>query len=548
MIEKERRGDYLGKTVQIVPHATDAIQEWIERVAHISVDGLEGPPDVCLIEVGGTVGDIESMVFLEALRQFQFRVGPENFCLVHLSLVPVLGSGDGEQKTKPTQHSVKELRSEGLSPAIIVCRSSTILEKSTKNKISLFCHVEPKCVVAVHNVPNIFHVPLLLQEQNLAEILLEKLHIKNIPHMPPLLDRWSDIVRSIDNPTGEKVKIVVVGKYTGFIDSYLSISKTLIHCGIVMNRTVEVDWIEASFLEEEMKIARKAEYDKSWETFKSADGIVIAGGFGDRGFEGKVTCANYCRVNKIPMLGVCLGLQVAVVEYCRNVLGMKDANSEEMRRKGTVSDSNVVVFMPEIDHTKMGGTMRLGARTTLLLPLAKTGEKSLAQRIYGGIEKVSERHRHRYEVNPEIVSKVEAAGLYFTGKDETGQRMEYMELPLSEHPYYLGCQAHPEFQSYPNDPSPPFLGLVHAAAKTLDQYLANVKPDLERGVFELSGNAGIIEENDKSLYPSPRRTPTKLNGDAFASLELGNATNTSDSQSDEKCEDVKESAGKKRAL
>lgn len=321
------------------------------------------------------------MVFLEALRQFQFRVGPENFCLVHLSLVPVLGSGDGEQKTKPTQHSVKELRSEGLSPAIIVCRSTNILEKSTKNKISLFCHVEPKCVVAVHNVPNIFHVPLLLQEQNLAEILKEKLHLgSNIPHMPPLLDRWSEIVHSIDNPTGEKINIVVVGKYTGFIDSYLSISKALIHCGIVMNRTVQVDWIEASYLEEPVKESNPDEYNKAWNLFKNSHGVVVAGGFGDRGFEGKITCAKYCRENKIPYLGVCLGLQVAVVEYCRNILGISDANSEEMRPKGT-SGENVVIFMPEIDHTKMGGTMRLGSRTTLLLPISSTGEKSLAQRV-----------------------------------------------------------------------------------------------------------------------------------------------------------------------
>ena len=458
VIKRERRGDYLGKTVQVVPHVTNTIQEWIERVAHQQSDAQVGAPDVCLVEVGGTVGDIESMVFLEALRQFQFRVGKENFCLVHVSLVPVLGSV-GEQKTKPTQHGVKELRSVGLSPDIIVCRSSNKLLPATAKKIAQFCHVEPECVIAVHDLPNIYHVPLLLEEQNMSRILAEKLKLGDCCQkfvQPPKLSNWSAMAHAIDG-FEETVKIALVGKYTGLKDSYLSVFKALKHSAIHTERKLEVVWIEAAHLEytgatsaAEVDEEKASSASAAWDALKSVDGVVVPGGFGNRGVEGKILAAKYCRENKVPFLGVCLGMQSAVIEFARNVLKRPSAHSTEFDEK---TECPTVIFMPEINPTQMGGTMRLGARTTMLFT-KPNGEPSLAQQLYKGAEGVSERHRHRYEVNPELVPELEAAGLLFTGKDDVrGQRMEIIELDRSVHPFYFATQYHPEFKTYPSSPS-----------------------------------------------------------------------------------------------
>ncbi|MBT4058775.1 MAG: CTP synthase (glutamine hydrolyzing) [Euryarchaeota archaeon] len=450
VIEAERRGDYLGKTVQVVPHITDEIQDWIERVASIPVDGNGDEPDICIIELGGTVGDIESAPFVEALRQFQFRVGKENFILVHVSLVPVIGVV-GEQKTKPTQHTVKELRAAGLTPDFLVCRAEEPLKQETKEKLALFCHVHESHVLSAHDVSNLYRVPLLLEEQNTTAMIAEKLNLE-IPANRPQFDEWMKMADHVDSLEGE-ITIAMVGKYTGLSDSYLSVIKALQHSAFKVGCKMNISWVEATCLEPETKTNEPDKYQEAWGAIRKADGVLVPGGFGTRGVEGKMLAAQYARENKVPYLGVCLGLQVAVIEFARNVLGLKGANSTEFDED---TPHPAVIFMPEGSRTHMGGTMRLGSRQTNL----QTKDCD-AFRLYEGAMEIHERHRHRYEVNPDLISDLESAGLRFVGKDTTGQRMEIIEL--ADHPYYFGTQYHPEFKSRPNRPSPPFFGLVEAA-------------------------------------------------------------------------------------
>ncbi|MGB1420814.1 MAG: glutamine hydrolyzing CTP synthase [Poseidonia sp.] len=444
VIEAERRGDYLGKTVQVIPHVTDAIQDWIEDVAARPADGSDGTPDACIIELGGTVGDIESAPYVEALRQFQFRVGRENVTFVHVSLVPVMGPV-GEQKTKPTQHTVKELRGLGITPDILVCRSSAPLNDETRNKLAAFCHVQPKAVMSTHDVPNIYHVPLMLQEQGMCDILEVDCTATS------LLEEWKTMAHHLDTLT-EEVHIAMVGKYTDLSDAYLSVIKSLQHAAMAVDRKLVIDWIEASHLEPQWD---KDESDAAWAALKKTDGILVPGGFGDRGIEGKIAAAHHARTNNIPYLGICLGLQVATIEFCRNVLGLEGANSTEFEDNPAHA---AVVFMPEISKTHLGGTMRLGTRPTLWQV-----DSCQIRTLYGPGEAVDERHRHRYEVNPDLIERIEAAGLVYVGKDDSGQRCEIFEL--KGHPYYVGVQFHPEFKSRPNRPSPPFLGLLQAATR-----------------------------------------------------------------------------------
>ena len=442
VIEAERKGDYLGKTVQVIPHITDAIQDWIEEVAHVSADGSDGPPDACIIELGGTVGDIESAPYVEALRQFQFRVGRENISFVHVSLVPVMGPV-GEQKTKPTQHSVKELRGLGITPDILVCRSTSPMTDETKEKLAAFCHVSPDAVMSTHDVPNIYHVPLMLESQGLCNILNVDCNATN------LLSEWRKMALNLDTLT-EEVSIAMVGKYTELSDAYLSVIKSLQHAAMEVNRKLTINWIEASHLEDSWKNKNNEEFENSWNMLKSSDGILVPGGFGDRGIEGKILAAQYARTSKVPFLGICLGLQIATIEFCRNVLNLTNANSTEFEDN---PDFPAVIFMPEISKTHLGGTMRLGSRPTLWQV-----DNCKIKSLYGEGESVNERHRHRYEVNPDLIDDIEKAGLVFVGKDETGQRCEIFEL--EDHPYYVGVQFHPEFKSRPGKPSPPFLGLL----------------------------------------------------------------------------------------
>ena len=450
VIERERKGDYLGKTVQVIPHITNEIQEWIERVANKSSDGSSKTPDACVIELGGTVGDIESAPFIEALRQFQFRVGKENICFVHVSLVPVMGPV-GEQKTKPTQHTVKELRGLGIIPDILVCRSENPLDYETREKLAAFCHVSPEAVVSAHDVSNIYRIPILLDEQGVSEVLSKEIGFA-LPDSRPLLEDWIKMAETVDN-LDEVVKIAMVGKYTGLSDSYLSVIKALQHSSFEVNRKLQINWIEAENLDEKVKRDDAEKYNEAWKLLKESDGILVPGGFGIRGIEGKIKAEEYARLNKIPYLGVCLGLQIATIEFCRNVLGMEKANSTEFDEN---TPHPAVVFMPEISKTHMGGTMRLGTKPTPFLV-----EDCKMKRLYGNKPHVDERHRHRYEVNPELITKIEEAGLIYVGKDETGQRCEIMEL--ENHPFYVGTQYHPEFKSRPGRPSPPFLGLLKAS-------------------------------------------------------------------------------------
>ncbi len=451
VIERERRGDYLGKTVQVIPHITNEIQEWIERVANISSDGSGKTPDACVIELGGTVGDIESAPFVEALRQFQFRVGEENICFVHVSLVPVMGPV-GEQKTKPTQHTVKELRGLGIIPDILVCRSEHPLNIETREKLAAFCHVSPDAVVSAHDVSNIYRIPILLEEQGVSQVLAKEIGF-DLPNSRPHLEDWIKMANTVDN-LEKIIKIAMVGKYTGLSDSYLSVIKALQHSSYEVNRKLEINWIESESLDDKKKNEDPEKFAEAWDVLKAADGILVPGGFGIRGIEGKIKAAEYARVNKVPYLGVCLGLQIATIEFCRNVLGMENANSTEFDED---TSQPAVIFMPEISKTHMGGTMRLGAKPTPFLV-----DDCKIKRLYGNQSFVNERHRHRYEVNPELIEQIEAAGLIYVGKDETGQRCEIMEL--KDHPYYVGTQYHPEFKSRPGKPSPPFLGLLMAAS------------------------------------------------------------------------------------
>lgn len=463
VIDRERTGDYLGKTVQVVPHITNAIQDWIERVAATEVvneRGEMGRPDVCIVEMGGTVGDIEPAPFIEALRQFQFRVGLDNFMLIHVSLVPVM-SADGEQKTKPTQMSVRELRSLGLSPDVVACRSGTSLDGPTKDKISLFCQVPVEQVLSVHDCSSVYQVPLLLEQQGLSRILSNKLKLASQLCSPPdtsFFARWQTIAR-IQTESVESVSIALVGKYTFLQDSYLSITKALNHAGLHLHRRAVINWIEAADLETD---ADPEKHAAAWTVLKASDCILVPGGFGSRGMHGKLAACEYARMNKRPFLGICLGFQMAVIEYAQHVLGLSEANSTEM--DSDTSDP-VIIFMPEGSKTQMGGTMRLGSRRTVF-----TNPKCQTRQLYSehgflnedGVS-TDERHRHRYEVNPEYVERLETAGIHFVGRDESGCRMEILEL--AGHSFYIGVQFHPEFKSRPMHPSPLFVGLLEAGIR-----------------------------------------------------------------------------------
>ncbi|KAK6135053.1 hypothetical protein DH2020_031200 [Rehmannia glutinosa] len=399
-----------GKIYQVVPHITEAIQNWIEKVSVIPVDGKEGPADVCVIELGGTVGDIESMPFIEALRQLLFSVGQNNFCLIHVSLIPVLGVV-GEQKTKPTQHSVRELRALGLTPHFLACRSAEPLLENTRQKLSQFCHVPVNNILNIHDVPNIWHIPLLLRNQNAHDAILKHLDLLSVAKAPNLQE-WTERAETFDNLTNS-VRIAMVGKYVGMADSYLSVVKALLHACIACSLKPAIDWIAASDLEDDSANSTPEAHATAWRTLRNAACVLVPGGFGDRGVKGMILAAKYARENRVPYLGICLGMQISVIEIARNVLGLERANSSEFDDQ---TPNPVVIFMPEGSKTHMGSTMRLGSRKTLL----QTPD-CLTAKLYHNSEYVDERHRHRYEVNPDMVSILEESGLKFVGKDENSR-------------------------------------------------------------------------------------------------------------------------------
>ncbi|MGH7356066.1 MAG: CTP synthase [Candidatus Rokuibacteriota bacterium] len=431
VIQKERRGDYLGRTVQVIPHITDEIKASIRRVAKDN--------DVLIVEVGGTVGDIESLPFLEAVRQLKKDVGKDNVLYVHLTLVPFMQAA-AELKTKATQHSVKELRGIGIQPDILLCRTDRYLPPGIKSKIALFCDVEEEAVITAKDVETIYEVPLVFHREGLDDIVVKTL---GLPARPIDLSRWEDVVRRVKSPR-TATRIAVVGKYIELKDSYKSLSEALTHGGIANDARVEVAWVDAEHVERDGAEAHLA----------GVHGVLVPGGFGDRGIEGKVTAIRYARERKVPYFGICLGMQCAVIEFARHVCGLAGANSSEFV---PTAPHLVIDLLPEQRNlADRGGTMRLGLYPVLL------SEGSRASRLYGqGI--VQERHRHRYEVNNDYRVALERHGLRVSGLWAEKQLVEIIELPESEHPWFVAGQFHPEFQSRPWAPHPLFAGFVRAA-------------------------------------------------------------------------------------
>lgn len=432
VIEKERRGEYLGSTVQIIPHITDEIKKSIKKIS-------EGK-DIIIVEIGGTVGDIESLPFLEAIRQLRQEVGRGNSINIHLTLVPFIKSAY-ELKTKPTQHSVKELQSIGIQPDIIICRSEKALPESVKEKIALFCNVPKNSVISEEDAEIVYEVPLQLIREGLDEQILDLL---NLPHAPKNIKKWEEMVYKIKSAK-ETVKIGIVGKYTKHGDSYKSLIEALRHGGLDNNLKVEILWFDA----EEFEKGKK-----SLNTLKEADGILIPGGFGERGKEGKIKAIKFARENKVPFFGICLGLQMAIIEFARNVSGLSGADSTEFNE---CSPHKVIIKLPELLKVEdLGGTMRLGSYE------CNIEDGTLAKKIYGK-NKISERHRHRYEVNIQYKEKLEKAGMIFSGKSPDCLYMEIIEL--KDHPFFIACQFHPEFKSKPLSPHPLFKSFISAAYK-----------------------------------------------------------------------------------
>ncbi len=455
VIDKERKGEYLGATVQVIPHITDQIKASI-------VAGTKGA-DVAIVEVGGTVGDIESLPFLEALRQMKVEAGPENAISVHVTLVPNISTA-GELKTKPTQHSVKDMREIGIQPDVLICRCDRPVNKGLKEKISLFSNVPVERVISAVDVKCIYELPLVLHAEGLDDQIADRL---NIWSRAPELKLWERTVHRFRNTKGS-VKIGIVGKYVHLKDTYKSLHEALVHGGLENEVTIDFEYIDSE----------KLEAGSPEPLLAGLDAILVPGGFGDRGVEGKIRAIQFARENGVPYFGICLGMQLAVIEYARNVCGIKGASSAEFE----AGSDNVIDLMPDqVDVENKGGTMRLGSYPCALK------EGSIARRIYGS-DKVDERHRHRYEVNNDYRERLEQAGLVFGGTSPDGRLVEMIEL--TEHPYFVGCQFHPEFKSRPTDPHPLFSNFVEAACKRRDKLAESVKGQAEEA--QQNAEAAIV--------------------------------------------------------
>jgi len=440
VISKERRGDYLGGTIQVIPHITDEIK----RSIRLAADGV----DIVIVEIGGTIGDIESLPFLEAIRQFQADVGKDNVLYIHLTLVPYIGTA-GEVKTKPTQHSVKELRSIGIQPDILLCRTDRYLSKEIKSKISLFCNVGVDAVVTAKDVECIYEVPLVFHKEGLDSKIVELLKIWT---RAPRLEAWAELVERIQNAK-ESVTIAIVGKYVDLTESYKSLNEALYHGGAANDCNVKLVFVDSEKMEDGTCSSMLAE----------ADGILVPGGFGTRGIEGKICAANHARVNKIPYFGICLGMQIAVIEFARNVAGLPQANSSEFNE--LTPDPVIYLMLEWLDEkssttqrrdasSDKGATMRLGAYPCRLV------KDTFSYKAYG-LEDISERHRHRYEFNNEYKARLAEKGLVVSGASPSGDLVEIVEI--KDHPWFVGCQFHPEFKSRPMDPHPLFRDFIKAA-------------------------------------------------------------------------------------
>jgi CTP synthase len=431
VIAKERRGDFLGATIQMIPHITNEIKQRIKYVGEMT------GADVVIVEVGGTVGDIESLPFLEAIRQMRTDVGRENTLYIHVTLLPYIGATD-ELKTKPTQHSVRELRGLGIQPHVIAVRSDHPVPRQVIEKIALFCDVETRGVVPLVTTPYLYEVPLLLEEAGLGDYLVEALSLGG---HPVDLSDWRELVTRIKAPK-PSLRIALVGKYTALHDAYMSVREALYHAGVANNYNIEIEWVYSGDLEK----------GKGWDRLSGVDGVVVPGGFGYRGIEGKMLAAKWARENKVPYLGLCLGMQVMCVEFARHILGWEDANSTEF---DNATQHPVIDLMPDQKSlSELGGTMRLGHYPCVLKPGTKAGEAYQC-------EQVNERHRHRFEVNNAFRDQFEAAGMCFSGLSPDGRLVEIAEI--ADHPFMVGSQFHPEFQSRPNKPHPLFNAFIKAA-------------------------------------------------------------------------------------
>ena len=453
VIEKERRGDYLGKTIQVIPHITDEIKDAVKAVA------IKDNPDVLIVEIGGTVGDIESLPFLEAIRQIGNEVGRNNAIFVHVTLVPYIAAA-GELKTKPTQHSVKELREIGIAPDILLCRSEHTLSLDLRRKIALFCNVQENAVISALDVKTIYEVPLAFHEQVLDELIIETLHLRE--KFPTAdLKRWRELVSTIKEPSDGDVKIAIVGKYVELEDSYKSLREALTHAGVANNSKVNVSWIESeSLIDDENYGSRLQDFDA----------ILVPGGFGKRGISGMLKAIKYARKSGTPYFGICLGMQTACIEFARNVCGLRDADSTEFNSE---TPFPVIFKLRELVNVEeYGGTMRLGAFPCELK------EGSLVREIYHNSPEISERHRHRYEFNPEFRANLEKEGLIISGVSPDGKFVEMVELPREKHPFFVACQFHPEYKSKPLNAHPLFVSFVKAAFENR-LHSENLKDDVK---------------------------------------------------------------------
>ena len=431
VLNKERRGEYLGSTVQVIPHITNEIKEFVYRV------GTHSDADVIITEIGGTIGDIESQPFLEAVRQISLEVGQENSLFIHVTLVPFLRGSD-EHKSKPTQHSVKELQGMGIRPDIIVLRCDEPLEESIFQKIALFCNVKPDCVIENITLPDLYEAPLMLERSNFSQVVCREL---GLDAPLPDLGEWIDLVKRIKHPQ-QTVEIGLVGKYTQLHDAYLSVAEALHHAGYALSAKVNIRWIDSESIQP----------DNVEETLHGLGGILVPGGFGDRGIDGMILAAEYARNHKVPYLGICLGMQIAVIEYARNMAALPDATSGELNPEGL---HKVIDFLPgQSDEREKGGTLRLGAYPCVI------GPDTVMARCYGATE-IRERHRHRYEFSNDYRDVLSEAGLTLCGLSPDGLLVEAVEV--TAHPFYVGVQFHPEFKSRPNRPHPLFRGFVGAA-------------------------------------------------------------------------------------
>jgi CTP synthase len=470
VIEKERRGDYLGKTIQVIPHITDEIKMAVRKVADSE------KPDVLIVEIGGTVGDIESLPFMEAIRQIGNEEGRNNALFIHVTLVPFIAAA-GELKTKPTQHSVKELREIGIAPDILLCRSDRPLSLDLRRKIALFCNVQENAVISALDVKTIYEVPLAFHEQGLDSLVVDDLHMmEKFPTVD--LKRWRELVSTIKEPSEGAVKIAIVGKYVELEDSYKSLREALTHAGVANNLRVNVDWIESENL-------MKEDYENQLHDY---DAVLVPGGFGKRGISGMLRAIKYARKSGTPYFGICLGMQTACIEFARNACGLRDADSTEFNAETPFP----VIFKLRdlVGVDELGGTMRLGAWACQLK------EGSLAREIYHGSPEIWERHRHRYEFNPEFRAVLEKEGFVFSGVSPDGKFVEMIELPREKHPFFVAGQFHPEYKSKPLAPHPLFVSFVRAAHENR-LHSENLKADVSSDKpIELPERAAAVGEDE----------------------------------------------------